>query len=163
MAGSSTQVRRKYELVVIMHPDATEEEQKTLFKKNRDILATFNGTVHHLDTWGKRKLGNPIDRLTRGNYFHMTFEATGNAIAELERTMRINDRVLRFQHTRLDDRESLTKFVEKFKEALVETANREREREIKNQQRKAARAEGMRRDRPDRPERGDRPERSERA
>lgn len=146
-----------------MHPDATEEEQKTLFKKNRDILATFNGTVHHLDTWGKRKLGNPIDRLTRGNYFHMTFEATGNAIAELERTMRINDRVLRFQHTRLDDRESLTKFVEKFKEALVETANREREREIKNQQRKAARAEGMRRDRPDRPERGDRPERSERA
>jgi len=145
-----------------MHPDATEEEQKNLFKKNRDILATFNGTVHHLDTWGKRKLGNPIDRLTRGNYFHTTFEATGNAIAELERTMRINDRVLRFQHTRLDDRESLTKFVDKFKEALVETANREREREIKNQQRKAARAEGMRRDRPDRPERGDRPERPER-
>ncbi|MBX3020507.1 MAG: 30S ribosomal protein S6 [Bdellovibrionales bacterium] len=147
MAGSSSKVRRKYELVVILHPDATEEEQKAFFKKNREILATFDGTIHHLDTWGKRKLGNPIDRIARGNYFHMTFEATGGAVAELERTMRINDRVLRFQHTRLDDRISLTKFVEKFKEALVETANREREREIKNQQRKAMRAEGMRRDR----------------
>lgn len=156
MAGSSSKVRRKYELVVIMHPDASEEEQKNLFKKNRDIITSFQGTINHLDTWGKRKLGNPIDRLTRGNYFHATFEATGEAIAELERTMRINDRVLRFQHTRLDDRVSLTKFVEKFKEALVETANREREREIKNQQRKAMRAEGMRRDRPDRPERPER-------
>lgn len=141
-------VRRKYEAVVIMHPDASEEEQKTLFRRNRDIIQSFQGTVNHLDTWGKRKLGNAVARITRGNYFHMTFEATGKAIAELERTMRINDRVLRFQHTRLDDRLSLPKFVEKFKEALVETANREREREIKNQQRKAARAEGMRERRP---------------
>src|SRR5271163_1545460 len=149
MAGSSTQLHRKYELVVIMHPDASEDDQKGLFRKNGEIIKTFEGTVNHLDTWGKRKLGNPIDRLSRGNYFHMTFEAKGGAVAELERTMRINDKVLRFQHTRLDDRVSLVKFVEKFKEALVETANREREREIKNQQRKAMRAEGMR-DRGDR-------------
>lgn len=160
MAGSSSKVRRKYELVVIVHPDASEEEQKALFRKNREIIASFEGSINHLDTWGKRKLGNPIDRITRGNYFHMTFEATGGAVAELERTMRINDRVLRFQHTRLDDRVSLAKFMEKFKEALVETANREREREIKNQQRKAMRAEAAGfRDRPDRGERGERPER----
>jgi len=142
MAEASSKVRRKYEVIVIMHPDATEEDQKALFKRNADIIKAFNGTVNHLDTWGKRKLGNPIDRITRGNYFHSTFEAEGEAIAELERTMRINDKVLRFQHTRLDDRVSLTKVVEKFKEALAETANREREREIKNQQRKAMRMGG---------------------
>ncbi|MGE3680472.1 MAG: 30S ribosomal protein S6 [Bdellovibrionales bacterium] len=145
MAESSSKVRRKYEVVVIMHPDASEDEQKSLFRRNREIIQSFGGTINHIDTWGKRKLGNPIHRLARAQYFHMTFEATGDAIAELERTMRINDRVLRFQHTRLDDRVSLPKFVEKFKEALVETANREREREIKNQQRKAARAESGRR------------------
>ena len=144
MAGSSTEVLRKYEGIIIMHPDATDDEQKALFRRNREIIQGFSGNIHHLDTWGKRKLGNPIDRLTRGNYFHVTFEATGKAIAELERTMRINDRVLRFQHTRLDDRTSLVKYVETFKEALVETANREREREIKNQQRKAMRSDTMR-------------------
>lgn len=163
MAGTSPTVRRKYEAVVIMHPDASEEEQKSLFRKNREIIQSYNGEVNHLDTWGKRKLGNPIHRAARGNYFHMTFEAAGDAVAELERTMRINDRVLRFQHTRLDDRVSLAKFLEKFKEALVETANRERERELKNQQRKAMRAEAMRgRDRGDRNDRGDRGERGER-
>jgi small subunit ribosomal protein S6 len=168
MAGSSSKVRRKYELIVIVHPDASEDEQKALFRKNSEIIKTFDGSVNHIDNWGKRKLGNPIDRIARGNYFHMTFEATGNAVSELERTMRINDKVLRFQHTRLDDRISLSKFMDKFREALVETANREREREIKNQQRKAMRAE-MNRDRGDRGDRGgdrgdrgDRPERSDR-
>lgn len=148
MAGSSSKLRRKYEQVVILHPDSSEDEQKNFFRKQKEILASFSGIINHLDTWGKRRLGNPIQRLTRGHYFHMTFEAIGDAISELERTMRINDRVLRFQHTRLDDRVSLAKFVEKFKDALVETANREREREIKNQQRKAMRAEAARRDRP---------------
>lgn len=143
MAGSSSKARRKYELVVIMHPDVSEDEQKTLFRKNREIVQSFEGEIHHLDTWGKRKLGNAVNRITRGNYFHMSYEASGEVVAELERTMRLNDKVMRFQHTRLDDRVSLPKFIEKFKEALVETANREREREIKNQQRKAMRMGGM--------------------
>ncbi len=154
MAGSSAKILRKYELIVILHPDVSEEDQKTLFRKNREIIQSFGGTINHLDTWGKRKLGNPIDRITRGNYFHMTYEGEAGAVAELERTMRINDQVLRFQHTRLDDRISLAKFVEKFRDALVETANREREREIKNQQRKAMRAEGARFGGGDRGDRG---------
>lgn len=138
MSQLSEQTIRKYEAVVIMHPDASEEEQKQLFRKNAEIIKGFAGSVNHLDTWGKRKLANPIQKITRGTYFHMTFEAQGLAIAELERTMRINDRVLRFQHTRLDDRASLSKYMENFKDALAEAAQREREREIKNQQRKAA-------------------------
>lgn len=134
----STQPVRKYEAVVIMHPDCTEAEQKALFQKNKDILKSFSGEINHLDTWGRRKLANPIKKLTRGIYFHATFEAQGEVIAELERTMRINDRVLRFQHTRLDDRVSLSKYLEGFKDSLAETARREKEREVKAQQRKAA-------------------------
>lgn len=139
-APQSSDVLRKYEAVIILHPDASEDEQKTVLRKNRDIIQSFKGEMHHLDTWGKRKLANPIDKITRGTYFHMTFQSKGEAIAELERTMRINDRVLRFQHTRLDDRVSLPKFVEKFKDAIAEAAQRERDREIKNQQRRAAAA-----------------------
>jgi small subunit ribosomal protein S6 len=144
MSSSSSVARRKYELVVILHPDFSEDEQKAFFRKAKETISQFKGEINHIDSWGKRKLANPIEKMTRGLYFHMTFEAQGDCIAELERTMRINDRVLRFQHTRLDDRISLAKFVEGFKESLVEAANREREREIKNQQRKAARAEAMR-------------------
>lgn len=140
MPASQSQIdtRRKYEAVIIVHPDASEEDQKNILRKNREIIQRFTGDIHHIDTWGKRKLANPIEKFSRGNYFHVTFEAKGEAIAELERTMRINDQVLRFQHTRLDDRVSLAKFVENFKDALAEAAQRERERDAKNQARRAA-------------------------
>ena len=139
---------RPYEAVIMVHPDASEEEQKTLFRKNKAIIEEqYKGTVGHIDTWGKRSLANPIDKLRKAVYFHSTFEASPQAIAELERTMRINDRVLRFQHTRLEDGTVLATFVEDFKKSLAESAAREREREAKFQARKAAQGpRGPRRD-----------------
>lgn len=131
---------RKYEAVIILHPDYTEEEQKEFFQKNKGIISDFKGNIHSLDTWGKRKLANPIGKLTRGIYFHTTFEAEGESIKELERTMRINDKVLRFSHTRLDDRTSIAKYLEEFKGALEETMKREKEREEKFKARRAAAA-----------------------
>jgi small subunit ribosomal protein S6 len=153
-------LQNNYEAVLILHPDATEEEQKQIVKKNIEIVKSFKGELNHVDTWGKRKLANPIDKNTRGTYIHMTFKTEGGAIAELERVMKINDKVLRYAHTRLDNRISLAKHVEAFKEALAETLNREKERDAKNQAKKAAFA--ARRDERggDRGDRGDRGERS---
>jgi small subunit ribosomal protein S6 len=131
-------ILKKYEGVVILHPDCTELEQKAILKKNAGTIASFRGKINHLDTWGKRRLANQIKKNTMGIYFHTTFEADGDVIAELERTMKINERVLRFMHLRLDDRENLTKYLERYRDALQETANREKEREVKIQQRKAA-------------------------
>ena len=54
--------------------------------------------------------------------------------------MRINDKVLRFMHTKLDSRVSLSKFMESFKKGLQESAQREREKEAKAQARRAAAA-----------------------
>jgi len=136
----STEVLRPYEAVVIVHPDANLEEQKELFRKNAATIKSFKGSVHSLETWGKRSLANVIGKTRKAIYFHTTFEAQPAAVAELERTMRINDKVLRFTHTALDSRVSLSKFVENFKRGLQETAQREREREAKIQAKRAAAA-----------------------
>jgi len=137
MKTSQTSLR-KYESVVILHPDATEADQKVILGKNSETIQKFDGSIYHLDTWGKRRLANPIKKNSLGIYFHSTFEAKGECVAELERKMKINDKVLRFMHTRLDDRESLAKYLERFRADLQATANREREREAKIQARKAA-------------------------
>jgi small subunit ribosomal protein S6 len=121
---------RKYEAVIIMHPDASEEQQKALFQKNKEILKQFKGEFNHVDSWGKRRLANPINKLARGHYFHATFEAEAESIAELERTMNINEQVLRYNHVRLDDRVSLAKHMEAFYDHLK--AMREREKEAKS-------------------------------
>ena len=77
---------RPYEVVILMNPDSTEEDQKNLFKRNKSIIEEqFGGTVNHLDTWGKRKLANQIGKLKSAVFFHSTFMANPQAIAELER------------------------------------------------------------------------------
>ena len=131
-------MKRPYEVVVLVHPDATIEEQKQVFKKNQSTIESFKGSVFALETWGKRNLANPIGKLRKAYFFHSFFEADPQAVTELERTMRINDKVLRFMHTRLDERVSLSKHQEIFKKGLSESAAREKEREVKMQARRAA-------------------------
>ena len=140
----NTEILNKYEAVVVLHPDTSEDDVKSTLRRHRDVIRQFAGDVHNVDSWGKRRLGNPINKLTRAHYVHMTFQAKGDAIAELERIMRINDRVLRFQHTRLDDRVSLDSYMDKFKESLAAAINREKEREAKiAAMKKAAQARRM--------------------
>ncbi len=166
VSPKSTEILNPYEVIVIMHPDASADDQKEFFKKNKGIIESFQGKFNSLDTWGKRNLANPIGKTKKGQYFHATFESRPAAIPELERTMRINDKVLRFMHTKLDVRVSLVKHMEAFKKGLMETAQREKEREAKMQAKRAAMAAmggGYDRgERGDRPDRGDRPERGDR-
>ncbi len=133
-AGST----RPYESIIILQPETPVEAQKELIRKNKKIIEDHKGSVVHVDTWGRRLLGNPIDKHARGYYFHTTFYADNKAVAELERTMRINDRVLRFIHTRLEDGTDLNVFMESFKNELAANAAKEREREAKMMEKRAA-------------------------
>lgn len=130
--------KRNYEGIIILHPDLTADAQKDFFKRCKSIIESFSGNIHSVETWGKRNLANPIGKVKRAAYFHVYFESTTQCVAELERTMRINDKVLRFMHQRLDSRKTLTQHVEIFKKGLVETMGREKEREAKIAARKAA-------------------------
>lgn len=125
---SANTANRPYECVIIVKPEASEEKQKGLFKKNKQIIESFKGELTHVETWGRRRLANPIKKEKAGLYFHTLFTANPQSIAELERTMRINEDVLRFVHVRLDDRTDLNKHLEAFKENIAQAQQRDRER-----------------------------------
>lgn len=133
---------RLYEGIIILHPDVNETEQKALFKRNNETIAKYQGRVNHLDTWGKRRLANPINKMKLGQYFHTTFEAKAECVGELERLLKIDDRVLRFFHTRLDERKPLNSYVEDFKKTLAESIRREQEKDAKRDARRAAMSAG---------------------
>jgi ribosomal protein S6 len=46
--------------------------------------------------WGAKKLAHPIHKQTDGRYFLIEYQAEGDAVAEVERTLRITDGVLRY-------------------------------------------------------------------
>lgn len=136
---TETQVVRPYEAVIMMDSTSSEQDQKDLFKKNKGIIESYSGEFNHVDLWGKRKLANPIEKKTRAVYFHSTFMAAPEAIKELERTMKLNEKVLRVVHTRLSEKVTLAKYLENFKAQLAETLVKEKEKEAKFKARKAAR------------------------
>ena len=131
MEVKELKINRPYEAVILVHPDATEEDQKKLFKNNKKIIEDAGGKWNHIDTWGKRKLANEINKQRRATYFHCTFETFPTTIAELERTMKINEKVLRVYHARMDQRKNAQQHLEDYRAVIQESVNREREREAR--------------------------------
>ncbi|MBE8163049.1 MAG: 30S ribosomal protein S6 [Bdellovibrionaceae bacterium] len=110
-----------YELVVIMHPETSEEDTKAFFKRVDSTLESqFKGKIESINTWGNRRLANPIKRIANGVYFHVLFSAQASSIIELERIMGIDDKVLRFMHTVLDKRVPLSKHLDQYHTTLQE-------------------------------------------
>ncbi len=140
MELSKIKIMRPYEGIYIVHPDSSVEAQKSFFKKNKEIIAQEGGEMNHIDSWGKRKLANPIKKINNAIYFHTTFTADPSSIKELERTMKINDSVLRYVHYSIDPKLDCQKHLEKFRQVISESNAREQEREAKFQAKRAKRS-----------------------
>jgi len=93
---------RMYETIYIVQPDLGEEEIKTLTTKVQDVIASLDGEFKRLEDWGIRKLAYPINKSPRGRYFYLRFDGDSPLIAELERRLRLDDKVYRYQTVKLD-------------------------------------------------------------
>ena len=96
---------RRYETIFIANPDLSEEDQNALQEKVRSIVASFKGEFVKLEDWGLRKLSYQIRKSSRGRYFLVDYLAEAPALVrELERTLRLNDGVLKFLTVKTSDR-----------------------------------------------------------
>ena len=93
---------RMYETIYIVQPDLGEEEVKALSTKVQDVVASMNGDFKRLEDWGTRKLAYPINKNPRGRYFYLRFDGGSALIAELERRLRLDDKVIRYQSVKLE-------------------------------------------------------------
>lgn len=135
---------RPYESIIVVHPAASDENKKKIFQKNKSVIEGFKGSVHSVETWGKRKLANSIKKLQTAEYFHSYFMASPEAILEIERTLGINDDVLRVMHSKLDSKMPIEKHVEAFKGTLKESQERINEVEARKQKKRDMREQKIR-------------------
>ena len=94
---------RRYETIFITHPELSEDEFSELQAKINTILASLKGDLIKLDDWGTKKLTYAVRKNARGHFFLLDYVAGTDLIRELERNLRLNDRVLRFQTVRIAD------------------------------------------------------------
>lgn len=94
--------KRQYEVVFIVDPTADEEVPR-LTENFTQVVKDQGGVVTKAETMGKRQLAYEILHHRDGTFVLLALEGSGREIAELERRMRVNDRVLRYITVRVDE------------------------------------------------------------
>ena len=88
---------RTYESIFIAHQDVVGDDQTAIIDKYKTILTDQGADVLKVDNWGVRTLAYPVKKQTKGCYVLVIFEAEATVIAEYERRMRIDEKVIKFQ------------------------------------------------------------------
>jgi small subunit ribosomal protein S6 len=91
-----------YETIIIVQPDLGEDETKALTAKVQEVIFSMKGDFKRLEDWGSRKLAYPINKFSRGRYYFLRFDGDAPLIAELERRLRLDDKVLRYQSVKIE-------------------------------------------------------------
>lgn len=93
---------RRYELVYILQPEATEEERAKIDERVLNALEKGGAHVLKREEWGKRKLAYEVKKHNKGYYIYIVYAAQAAVPAEVERQLRLSDTVLRFMTIVLD-------------------------------------------------------------
>lgn len=95
---------REYEFVYITRSDLQEKERKDHAKKYEDALTVGGGQFLKKDEWGLKKLAYPINKQYQGYYTMYDLVTPKENIAEVERLMRIDDKILRFMSVKIGEK-----------------------------------------------------------
>ncbi len=88
---------RRYETIFITPPDLPEAEQTQLLEKVQSILTSLKGDIVKLE------LSYDIRKNSRGHYYLLDYLSQSQTIRDLERALRLNDRILKYQTVKIGD------------------------------------------------------------
>jgi len=91
---------RRYETLVLIHPDQGEPGQKELATRIQKLIEEQGGTVSQVQEWGLRDLAHPIAKERRAFYVLFEYRAVPRGLDEIQRTLKLMDPVLRFVSVR---------------------------------------------------------------
>lgn len=87
---------RDYEVVYIFRSTLTTEEIDSKLEKFHARLTGGDGEITAVEHWGKRQLAYPIAGQENGYYLVAQFRVEPDALAEFERTLKLDDGLLRY-------------------------------------------------------------------
>lgn len=96
---------RTYELAIVADPRLSDEEMVALTEEYKQLVTTRGGEVVREESWGKRKLAYPINKVTEGRYVFLFLQMepkTTVLLPEVELRLKQNDKVLRYLTVRTD-------------------------------------------------------------
>lgn len=93
----------EYEIVMIIRPDLDEAETIATFEKVAASATELGAHIIDKVDWGKKKLAYLIRKFNQGKYMILTIVSGPEHILEIERRMRLDDRIIRFLTVKSDE------------------------------------------------------------
>lgn len=85
---------RHYEVVVLVHPDQSDQVPQML-ERYESIICKQDGKIHRKEDWGRRPLAYPIQDLHKAHYILLNIECTQEALLEIKNLFKFNDAIIR--------------------------------------------------------------------
>src|SRR5262249_11008714 len=98
--GRQCMADRRYETLVLIHPEQGEPGAKELAARIRTLVEEQGGTVSQVQEWGLRDLAYLVAKQRRAFYVLFEYRASPKALQEIEGTLKLMDPVLRFVSVR---------------------------------------------------------------
>lgn len=92
-------ILREYETLFVVNPELQDDAANAVVDRLKGILEKMKAELLREDRWGKRKLAFEVKKHGRGNYTLFHYVGPVGVVAELERTMRNLDEIIRFLTT----------------------------------------------------------------
>lgn len=91
-----------YELTYIINPVLEDDQYEEIVGKFTEFIRDNGGEIDEVDEWGIHKFEFEMDNKTSGYYVNAYFNAPGELIEKLERTLRIDDHIMRYLTLKYD-------------------------------------------------------------
>ena len=98
---------RKYELVYVVSPEASDEQVADLHTQVEAIVQRIGGHIEKTDNWGRRKLAYEIGRQKEGTYVLEAIDGGGELMKEIDRRLKVTDLVIRHLIVRVDEEQGV--------------------------------------------------------
>src|SRR5689334_10729861 len=114
---------RKYELVYVVSPDATDAQVSELHTQVEQIAQRLGGSIEKTDNWGRRKLAYEIGPHKEGTYVLETIDGGGELMKEIDRRLKVSDLIIRHLIVRIDEEQAV---IDRTRSRRTDTARRRR-------------------------------------
>ncbi|HXZ39987.1 MAG TPA: 30S ribosomal protein S6 [Terriglobales bacterium] len=115
-------MNRTYELMFIVRPDMTEEDQDKLISTLESAVTSSAGRVKNVERMGRRRLAYKVRKFQDGIYILLTVEGSGGLIHELERRLRVTEPVIKFLTVRIDEEQKRLEKIKAIRDARRKTS-----------------------------------------
>jgi small subunit ribosomal protein S6 len=95
-----------YEHVFLARQDISAQQVEALLQSFRSLLEERGGQVGKTEYWGLKSLTYRIKKNRKAHYALMNIDAPHEAVAELERQMRLSTDIIRFLTVKVDQHEA---------------------------------------------------------